>query len=118
MANPLACAVADASLALLGEGSWTGDVARLQHGLTKGLAPCKGEEGVADVRVIGAIGVVEMDGPVNTDRLQGYFVAHWGVWIRHFGRLLYVMPPYVAQDDEVDLLSAAMLGAVREKQWK
>jgi adenosylmethionine-8-amino-7-oxononanoate aminotransferase len=118
MANPLACAVAGASLDLLGEGTWVDDVARVQQGLARGLAPCREEKGVADVRVLGAIGVVELDRPVNTERVQRYFVDQWGVWIRPFGRLLYVMPPYVASDEDITVLSAAILGAVKEEKWK
>ena len=118
MANPLACAVAGASLDLLSEGAWADDVARVQQGLAQGLAACGEEKGVVDVRVLGAIGVVELDGPVNAGRAQGYFVDRWGVWIRPFGRFLYVMPPYVASDGDIAVLSAAILGAVREEEWK
>jgi adenosylmethionine-8-amino-7-oxononanoate aminotransferase len=117
MANPLACAVAAASLDLLSGGEWEGEVTRIEQRLRAGLALCKGRENVRDVRVLGAIGVVEMDRPVNTERLQSYFVDQWGVWIRPFGRLIYVMPPYTTPDSDLDVLTAAMHGAVEDGQW-
>ncbi|MDL2272701.1 adenosylmethionine--8-amino-7-oxononanoate transaminase [Desulfovibrio sp. OttesenSCG-928-I05] len=118
MANPLACAVAGASLDLLANGNWKQDVARIEQRLREGLAPCAGEEGVADVRVLGAIGVVEMDRPVDTERVQQYFAERHGVWIRPFGQLMYVMPPYVIRDEEIMTLCAAIAGALREGAWK
>ena len=118
MANPLACAVACGSLELLAEGAWKRDVPRIEHLLREGLAPCKGLPGVADVRTLGAIGVLEMHSPVNVEALQWYFVDRWKVWIRPFGRLLYVMPPYVSRDEDIAMLTAAMRGAVEEGRWK
>ena len=118
MANPLACAVACGSLELLAEGAWKRDVPRIERLLREGLAPCKGVPGVADVRILGAIGVLEMHTPVNVEALQRYFVDKWRVWIRPFGRLLYVMPPYVSCDEDIVTLTAAMRGAVEEGRWK
>ena len=118
MGNPLACAAARASLRLLREGTWTEDVARIETALQAGLTPCAEEDGVADVRVLGAIGVVEMAAPVAMEKLQAYFVDQWGVWIRPFGKLIYVMPPYVTADGDIRTLTTAIREAIREGQWK
>ena len=107
MANPLACAVAVASLELLIERDWASEVARLENGLKRGLEPCKELPAVADVRVLGAIGVVELRQPVDMAAAQRFFVAR-GVWIRPFGRLVYVMPPYVMNEADLAQLCAAM----------
>ncbi|MDR0339348.1 MAG: adenosylmethionine--8-amino-7-oxononanoate transaminase, partial [Desulfovibrio sp.] len=117
MANPLACAVARASLDLLESGAWQNSVKRIEKGLTRGLAPCAVLPGVADVRVLGAIGVVEMRERVNVERLQDFFVRR-GVWLRPFGKLIYAMPPYVMDDDELGLLTAAVSEAVEKGLWK
>ena len=118
MANPLACAVAGTSLDLLAEGGWRNDVPRLERLLRQGLEPCRNAPGVADVRVLGAVGVLEMDAPVNVERLQTYFADAWNVWIRPFNKLIYVMPPYVSRDEDIETLTAAMRGAVEEGQWQ
>ena len=118
MANPLACAVAAASLDLLSQSGWRQDVARIEHALRQGLEPCGDLPGVADVRVLGAIGVLEMRRPVAVEKVQDYFVRQCGVWIRPFDRLLYVMPPYVIPDEDLERLTAAMRGALEEKQWE
>jgi adenosylmethionine-8-amino-7-oxononanoate aminotransferase len=108
MANPLACAVALESIALLLDGDrWRADVGRVQRGLEQGLAPARGLQGVAEVRVLGAIGVIEMREPVDVARLQELFVER-GVWVRPFGRLIYVMPPYVINDDDLATVCTAM----------
>ena len=118
MANPLACAVAGASLDLLAEGGWRSDVPRLERLLRQGLEPCRTAPGVAGVRILGAVGVLEMDAPVNVERLQAYFADAWNVWIRPFSKLVYVMPPYVSRDEDIETLTAAMRGAVEEGQWQ
>lgn len=112
MANALACAVACASLDLLEEDSWQQRVLGLESGLREGLAPCATLEGVADVRVLGGIGVVETHEPVNTQALQRYFVQH-GVWVRPFNRLVYLMPPYITPAEDVARLCAVVAGALR-----
>lgn len=113
MANPLACAVAATSLRLLQQGDWAGNVARIERGLKAGLAPAAQLESVAEVRCLGAIGVVEMKAPVNTVAIQREFVAQ-GIWIRPFGKLVYVMPPYVMSDEDLATLTGAMVKVLSE----
>jgi adenosylmethionine---8-amino-7-oxononanoate aminotransferase len=103
MANPLACAVACASLGLLGTFDWEGSVKRIGNGLRTGLGQCRLLRGVVDVRVLGAIGVVELSKPVDMAAIQSAFVQK-GVWIRPFGRLVYLMPPFIITDSELEFL--------------
>lgn len=107
MANPLACAVACESLALIAEGHWQQDVPRIEAQLKRELAPCRAYQQVADVRVFGAIGVVEMKAPIDVAKAQAFLVAH-GVWIRPFGTLLYIMPPYIATEEDIQCLTKAI----------
>ncbi|HYN78093.1 MAG TPA: adenosylmethionine--8-amino-7-oxononanoate transaminase [Lamprocystis sp. (in: g-proteobacteria)] len=113
MANPLACAVANASIELLLQSDWQARIQRIAAGLCAGLAPCRGIRGVVDVRVLGAIGVVELETPVAMRTLQRRFVE-LGVWIRPFGRLVYLMPPYVIEDADLGTLCAAVVSVLRE----
>ena len=110
MANALACAVGLASTALLADGGWADDVARIERGLTAGLEPARELPGVADVRVLGAIGVVELAAPVDMEAATRAAVAE-GVWLRPFGRLVYAMPPYVTDDDDVAAIGRAIVAA-------
>ncbi|HET8931985.1 MAG TPA: adenosylmethionine--8-amino-7-oxononanoate transaminase [Polyangiales bacterium] len=110
MGNALACAVANANLKLL-DGTWQGRVAELERGLKQGLAACSGMPVVADVRVLGAIGVVELKQSVDMADAQRYFVEH-GVWVRPFGELVYVMPPYVMNPADLAQVCAAISGYV------
>jgi adenosylmethionine---8-amino-7-oxononanoate aminotransferase len=110
MANPLACAVARASLELLEDGGWRARVAGIEEGLQAGLAPASELAGVSDVRVLGAIGVIELERPVDVAAASAAAVAH-GVWLRPFGRLIYAMPPYVIGAEDLAEVSAAMLAA-------
>jgi adenosylmethionine-8-amino-7-oxononanoate aminotransferase len=113
MANPLACSVARASVSLLLDGPWQATVARLQTRLGEGLAPARDHPGVADVRVLGGIGVVELAEPPDSPALQTALVER-GAWVRPFGRLVYAMPPYVSTDEDLAVVTAAMRGAIEE----
>ncbi|NVK24479.1 MAG: adenosylmethionine--8-amino-7-oxononanoate transaminase [Gammaproteobacteria bacterium] len=108
MGNPLACAVANASLDLLAENNWQQQVANIEQQLTDGLAPCSKFESVADVRVFGAIGVVEMNNPVNVSEVQKAFIKR-GVWVRPFGKNVYIMPPFVISQQELKQLIDAFI---------
>lgn len=111
MANPLACSVAVASFELLLESDWRNNINRIATELAKGLEPCRQLNGVKDVRVLGAIGVVELDHPVKMARIQQRFVDN-GIWVRPFGRLVYVMPPYIIDNQDLRLLTGALCRVV------
>ena len=111
MGNPLACAVANASIDLLISADWQANIRRIEAGLRRGLEPCRGLPSVADVRVMGAIGVVELRQEVDLANIQAQFVAH-GVWVRPFGKLVYTMPPYIMSDDDLAFLTRQMVGVV------
>ena len=109
MGNPLACAAANASLSLLDNGQWQSNVARIEAQLTKELiAPLQDNPHIEDVRVLGAIGVVELKRPVNQAKIQKYFVDH-GVWIRPFNKLVYIMPPFVTNEAELAQLTSTLV---------
>ncbi|WP_354563445.1 MULTISPECIES: adenosylmethionine--8-amino-7-oxononanoate transaminase [unclassified Rhodococcus (in: high G+C Gram-positive bacteria)] len=108
MANPLACAVAVAAVELLLARDWRTEVAALESGLRSGLAPAQSLPGVADVRVRGGIGVIEMQESVDMQLATDTAVAH-GVWLRPFGRLVYAMPPYVCEKQDVERIAKAMV---------
>jgi adenosylmethionine-8-amino-7-oxononanoate aminotransferase len=110
MGNPVACAVANASIGLLRTGDWAGEVARVQDALSAGLAPLRGAPGVADVRALGAIGVVQLDHDVDLAAATAAAVAH-GVWLRPFRNLVYTMPPYVTGDEDLARICTAIAAA-------
>jgi adenosylmethionine---8-amino-7-oxononanoate aminotransferase len=107
MANPLACAVALANLDLLVDNDWRTSVKRVEARLVEGLAPCAGLPGVADVRVLGAVGVVQTREKFDIETVTAAALEH-GVWIRPFRDLIYTMPPYVTTDDDLDAVTAAI----------
>jgi adenosylmethionine-8-amino-7-oxononanoate aminotransferase len=107
MANPLACAAGLASIDLLLKSPWQERIAHIEQGLRAGLEPCRGLAQVVDVRVLGAIGVVELGSPVDMRTVQPQFVEA-GVWVRPFGKLIYLMPPYVIDPCDLQKLTAAV----------
>jgi adenosylmethionine-8-amino-7-oxononanoate aminotransferase len=111
MGNPLACAVANASLGLLRDGSWASATERLEAVLKGGLEPLRRAAGVADVRVLGAIGVVQMDHEVDVAKATEAAAAE-GVWLRPFRDLIYTMPPYVTDDADAARITRAIAAAV------
>jgi adenosylmethionine-8-amino-7-oxononanoate aminotransferase len=110
MANPLACAVALASLQLLADGAWRARIGEIERGLRDGLQPARELPGVADVRVLGAIGVVQLERDVDVVAATEAAVAH-GVWLRPFRDLIYTMPPYPIDGEDLARVSAAIVAA-------
>ena len=108
MGNPLACAVACASLDLIETGEWREQVPRIEARLRRGLAPARDLPGVEDVRVLGAIGVIQLGHPVEMATTTTAITSH-GVWLRPFRDLIYTMPPYTCSDDEIDAICAAAI---------
>jgi adenosylmethionine-8-amino-7-oxononanoate aminotransferase len=113
MANPLACRVACASLDLLMENNWKEQVSGIEQGLKTGLSRASELNGVADVRVLGAIGVIELKDPVDVKRLQPACVDR-GIWVRPFAHNFYVMPPYIMRDGDLAYLTSNMVGALAQ----
>ncbi|MBU0911890.1 MAG: adenosylmethionine--8-amino-7-oxononanoate transaminase [Gammaproteobacteria bacterium] len=117
MANPLACAVALKSLQLVQQNQWPAQVAAIEQQLKRELEPCRNSPYVADVRVLGAIGVVEMKQNVDVAAMQKAFVE-LGVWIRPFGKLLYLMPPYIISKTQLSKLTSALYLLSHQAQQK
>ena len=111
MGNPLACAVAAESLAMISEGHWKQQVMAIETQLEAELRPLAAHASVAEVRVLGAIGVVEMKNVIDVAAAQRLFIQH-GVWIRPFGKLLYVMPPYIITAEQLTRITEAMTAYV------
>jgi adenosylmethionine-8-amino-7-oxononanoate aminotransferase len=107
MANPLACAAANASLDLFEAGGWAADVARIEAGLAEGLEPCRGLPGVTEVRARGAVGVVEFEHAVDVGGHCRAFVER-GCWIRPMGKVVYLTPPFVSSDADIAKLTGAV----------
>ncbi len=113
MANPLACAVATASLDLVEAGDPAAEIARIEAALAAGLAPAADLDSVVDVRTLGAVGVLELREPVDVARVTRAALDR-GVWVRPFRTLVYTMPPYVCTDAEIATIAAGLVGAVAE----
>jgi len=113
MANPLACAAANASLDLFEDGERLRQVASIAAALAEGLAPCRAFKGVRDVRVKGAIGVVEMEGEMDLEEVKRRFVAK-GVFVRPFGRIIYLTPAFTIAPEELQLLTDTIIAVVRD----
>jgi adenosylmethionine-8-amino-7-oxononanoate aminotransferase len=112
MGNPLACAVASANLDLLTGRDWQREVRAIEHRLLAGLEPARDLPGVSDVRVLGAIGVVQLDGPVDVTAATQAAVDR-GVWLRPFRDLIYTMPPYICTPNDIDAIAEGVLAATK-----
>ena len=111
MASPLACTAALTSLEILLASPWQAEISRIEQQLISGLEPCRLMAGVVDVRVLGAIGVVELNKPVDMAVVQAQFVDA-GVWIRPFGKLIYLMPPFIIENKDLEKLTASIVTVV------
>lgn len=113
MANPLACTVASASLDLLEASDWRGNVQRIESHFKQHLSAASTIAGVKEVRVLGAIGVVELEQPVDMATITPLFVES-GIWVRPFGQLVYLMPPYVISDEDLMMLTTGLLNVLKQ----
>ena len=115
MGNPLSCAIANESVSLLLESNWEEKVSNIESLLKMGLEPAKSYENVENVRVLGAIDQIEMKNAVNMAVIQKRFVEE-GVWVRPFGKLVYIMPPFIMENKDLNFLISKLLKIVKEQQ--
>ncbi len=115
MANPLACAVANASIELLLNQPWQDNIARIEKHFYTHLSPLSQNEKVANIRILGAIGVIEMVDEIEVEKVQNQLIEN-GVWLRPYGKLLYTMPPFIITDDELLVLTKAIKSVVNNKE--
>jgi len=113
MGNPLACAVASESLAMLQQGDWQQQVATIEQQLKREFAPFEQLENVANIRVLGAIGVIELKHRVDMESITQAFVDN-GVWLRPFGKLVYIMPQYIISSADLTTLTSAIYRVVSD----
>jgi len=107
MGNPLACAVANESLLMLQENNWQSQVANIEQKLKQHFKPFANLSQVNNIRVLGAIGVIELHNSVDMESIQSAFVEQ-GIWIRPFGKLVYIMPQYIISNEELERLCSGM----------
>lgn len=112
MANPLACAIAVESLRMLNEQDMASRIAHIESEIRRLIAPASAVPGVKETRVFGAIGVIEMEEPVNLAEFQRRCTDR-GIWVRPFGRNVYVMPPYVISDEDLETLVTQTIECIR-----
>ena len=112
MGNPLACSVANASIELLLNSNWQARVLEIEQQLISGLSPAKDFDNVIEVRCLGAVGVIETKSPVDITKIQKQFVEE-GIWVRPFGSRVYVMPPYIISQKDLDTLMTGILKVVK-----
>jgi adenosylmethionine-8-amino-7-oxononanoate aminotransferase len=112
MGNPLACSVANANIDLLLSSNWQTRILEIEQQLKSGLAPAMEFDNVADVRCLGAVGVIETTQPVDVAKIQKQFVEE-GIWVRPFGSRVYIMPPYIIAKDDLDALMVGILKVVK-----
>ena len=116
MANPLACTAALTSIKLLLKSNWQENINRIQQQMKQELKVCNTFDAVKEVRVLGAIGVVEMKKPVNMKNITEAFVAA-GVWVRPFGKLIYLMPPFIINANDLKILTTAIVEIIKKHAY-